>query len=246
MSGGGDVGILAVLIFVTAALYSSVGQAGATGYLAAMALVGLAPEVMKPTALVLNILVASIATLRFRRQTAPWTTSAPLLVGSVPLAFVGGGWQIADDRYRPLLGLILLVAAIYLARSATWPSAPGPRSVPPVTAALSGGGIGLLSGLTGAGGGVLLSPLLLFMGWAEPRGAASLAAVFNLVNSAAALAGNLASVQALPAAIPIWAVAAIAGAGVGTELGSRWLAPATLRRVLGAVLAVAGLKLLLP
>src|SRR3712207_1382952 len=157
--------LLTVLIFAAAILYSSVGHAGASGYLAAMALVGLAPEVMKPTALALNILVATIAPVRFYRAGYfYWSALWPFAIGSVPLAFVGGAITLPGYVYKPAVGIVLLYAAYRLVRS----TMKEPRqaavkgiSIPTAPAVASGGVIGLLSGLTGTGGGIFLSPLLL-------------------------------------------------------------------------------------
>jgi uncharacterized membrane protein YfcA len=245
----GDVALLAFLIVAAALLYSSVGHAGASAYLAAMALVGLAPEVMKPTALVLNILVAVIGTIRFSQAGAfSWATLWPFLLGSMPLAFVGGAVQLPGVLYKPLVGLVLLYAAVRLLWS-TWARQGVSTEVvlapPLLPAVVLGSGIGLLSGLIGVGGGIFLTPLLLFRRWAETRRAAGVSAAFILLNSLAGLAGNVASVRFLPGEIPVWAAAAGAGGLVGSGLGSRRLGTATLRRLLAVVLVIAGLKLIL-
>lgn len=237
---------LTALVFVTAILYASVGHAGASGYLAAMALLAVAPGVMKPTALVLNIAVATIATFRFQRAGYfSWSTLWPFALGSIPFAFLGGAIRLPGHVYKPAVGCLLLLAAVQLAwATATSRSAPT-RRAPRTAAIVSGAGIGLLSGLTGTGGGIFLSPLLLFMGWAEVRQAAGVAAAFILMNSFAGLAGNLLSVRSLPPFLPWLLGAAVAGGLLGAELGSRRLAPGSLRYVLAVVLVVAGLKLML-
>jgi uncharacterized protein len=237
---------LALLFLAAAVLYSSVGHAGASGYLAAMALFGLAPTMMKPTALVLNIFVATIATLRFSRAGYfSWSTLWPFAMGSIPFAFTGGAINLSGGIYKPIVGFVLLFGAIRLAWPTQHQSMPSAKSVPVLPALMSGAGIGFLSGLTGTGGGIFLSPLLLFMGWAETRESAGVSAAFILVNSLAGLAGNLASMRSLPAALPIWVTAAVIGGIIGTELGSRKLASRTLRYLLAVVLVVAGLKLIL-
>jgi uncharacterized membrane protein YfcA len=119
------------------------------------------------------------------------------------------------------------------------------RRIPRTLAVLSGAAIGLLSGLTGTGGGIFLSPLLLFTGWAETRETGGVSAALILVNSLAGLAGNLASVGALPPMWPMWAAVVALGGLIGRELGSRRVAPVTFRRLLALVLVVAGLKLIL-
>jgi uncharacterized membrane protein YfcA len=241
---------LAALIFLAAVLYSSVGHAGASGYLAAMAIVGLAPETMRPTALALNILVATIATIRYARAGQfDWRTFWPFALASVPAAFLGGMLHLPTTLYRPIVGVILLLAALELVRSARRSAVrevDTSRSDVPVVPALSiGAGIGLLSGLTGTGGGIFLSPVLLFFGWAQTRKTSGVSAAFILLNSIAALAGTTFAISALPPAIPLWLIAATVGALLGTQLGTRLLPVPALRYALSLVLVVAGSKLIL-
>jgi len=237
--------ILTAAILVMALLYSSVGHGGGSGYLAAMALVGVAPEVMRPAALTLNVLVAGIATVQFYRAGYfSWRTFLPFAAASIPLAFVGGMIHLSTAVYKPLVGLVLLFAAYRLWLDAREKSS-APPGMPPTYVALSvGAGIGLLSGLTGVGGGIFLSPLLLLRNWADVRRTAAVSAAFVLVNSIAGLAGNITGVRRLPGAIFAWAVAAVVGGVVGSELGRRRLATSTLRRLLSFVLVIAGLKLI--
>lgn len=235
---------LGVLIFAAAMLYSSVGHAGASGYLAAMALFGLAPAVMKPTALSLNILVAAIAFVTFYRAGCfSWRIFFPFAAGSVPFAFLGGSLTLPAHVYKVIVGIILFYAAVRLflsTRREQPPVKPAPRSA----ALLLGIGIGFLSGLTGVGGGIFLSPLLLMMGWADPRTTAAVSAGFILVNSAAGLLGHYSSVANLPAEIPAWAAAAGAGGFIGARYGSTRFSGPTIRRILSAVLVIAGLKMM--
>jgi uncharacterized protein len=238
------IAILAMLIFAAAVLYSSVGHAGASGYLAAMALFSVAPEVMKPTALILNIAVALITTVRFYRAGYfSWPLLWPFVVSSVPLAFIGGAITLPGTVYRVLVGLILLFAAYRL----FWYTDREKTTQPPhvIAALVLGAVLGFVSGLTGVGGGIFLSPLLLFMGWANFKQTAGASSVFILLNSLAGLAGHLSSVQSVPHAAFVWAVAAVVGGLVGSEMGVRRLAAVTLRRLLAAVLVVAGVKLIL-
>lgn len=241
--------VLAVLFFAVAVLYSAVGQAGASGYLAAMALVAVEPAVMRPTALALNILVAAAATLLFLRAGHfLWSLFWPLALASVPLAFVGGTLAVPETLYRRLVGALLFLAAACLAR----PGEPGAQPArhdgraPPLSAALAcGAAIGFLSGVTGMGGGILLAPVLLLFGWAETRKTAGISAAFILVNSIAGLAGHLATIGTLPMEAALWAPSVLVGGLVGAELGRRRLPAGTLRLLLAIVLVVAGSKLLL-
>ena len=236
--------LLAAGMFLAALLYSSVGHAGASAYLALMALFGVQQAVMRPTALVLNIIVASLVSFRFVwARVFRWRVLWPFLIGAAPFALLGGSLQLPGNLYKPLVGLVLLVAAARL----LWPIGTAARaeiSDPPIVPAILGGaGIGFLSGLTGTGGGIFLSPLILFLGWAETRTISGVAAVFVLCNSVAGLFGNLASVGSLPAQLPLYAVAVIAGAGLGSTMGISRLPKGMILKALGLVLVVAGLKL---
>ena len=220
--------LLPLLLFGSAALYTSVGHAGASAYLASMALVGVAPEVMRPTALVLNIFVASFSAVRFwraglvDRKLVLW-----LLLGAAPLAFLGGAIKLPGDVYRPLVGVVLIVAALRLLLPLELTTNREPRRPHPALAAATGSLIGFLSGLTGTGGGIFLSPILIFGGWAATRMASGIAISFILCNSIFGLLGNLASVQRLPSDLPIYLAAAMAGALVGTALGVKRLPSGT-------------------
>jgi hypothetical protein len=239
--------VLAITFFAAAVLYASVGHAGASGYLAAMGLLGVAPETMRPTALALNILVASIVTVRFQLAgQVAWRAVLPFVLGSIPMAFIGGGLVLPAGLYKPLAGFVLLVAAARLAMTAGRAGAteePLPR-VPVLPAVAVGGVIGLLSGLVGTGGGIFLTPAILFAHWAGARAAAGISSAFILANSISGLLGNVTSVQALPAALPLWLAAVATGGLIGAELGARRLGTVGLRRMLAVVLLVAGLKLI--
>jgi len=244
-----EIAALAALIFVAATIYSSVGHAGASGYLAAMALFGLPPAVMRPTALTLNVLVASLATLRLRRANlVRWRPLVPLCATSIPAAFAGGMIQLPGHWYRTLVGIVLLAAAWRLffdPRDATRQQAADTTRIPWGPAAVTGLLVGLLSGLTGTGGGIFLSPLLIFFGWAGARQQAGITAPFILANSVAGLAGNLVSLQRLPSELPYFVAAALLGGVLGTQLGIRWFSVRTLQRALAVVLVVAALKFVL-
>jgi uncharacterized membrane protein YfcA len=245
-----EVMILATLFFVAASIYSTVGHAGASAYLAIMALAGIAPAVMRPTALVLNLLVATLASYRYwRAGLIRWRLLLPFAAGSVPMAFVGGRIQLPLAGYRILVGMVLLVSAAVLAWRAWTHEAAGKEPSADIflgTALAIGAAIGLVAGLSGTGGGIFLSPLMLLLGWAGPRGTAGLAAPFIWVNSLAGLLGIASTTSALPAGI-IWLGASVlAGGLVGTTLGIRHLPPRALLTVLAVVLVIAGGKFLLP
>jgi uncharacterized membrane protein YfcA len=236
--------LLAACMFLGAALYTSVGHAGASAYIALMALFGLSPAAMRPTALALNILVASLTSYRYLSAGLfRWRTAWPFLLGAVPFAFLGGSIQLPGAYYRPLVGAILLVSGVRL----LWPrelrSNSDPHDPPIWAGASCGVAIGFLSGLTGTGGGIFLSPLLLFLGWSDTRSASGVAAVFILCNSISGLLGNVAIVRSLRQDLWIYAIAVFAGALVGTTLGIKWQPPMILK-ALGVVLIVAGLKLI--
>lgn len=236
--------LLAACMFLGAVLYTSVGHAGASAYIALMALFGMAPAVMRPTALALNILVASFTSFRYLRAGLfRWRTLWPFLIGAVPFAFVGGAIQLPGAFYKPIVGVVLLLGGARLLWPRDLTTNLEPRDPPIWIGVLSGAAIGLLSGLTGTGGGIFLSPLVLFLGWSETRTASGVAAVFILCNSIAGLLGNVAIVKALPPGLPIYAVAVLIGAVIGTAFGIRFAVPMVLK-ALGAVLIIAGLKLI--
>ena len=231
-------------MFLGAALYTSVGQAGASAYIALMALFGTAPAAMRPTALVLNILVASFTTFRFLRVGMfRWRVLWPFLIGAVPLAFIGGAIQLPGAYYRPIVGVVLFLGAARLLWPGELVANREPRDPPIWAGVLAGAGIGLLSGLTGTGGGIFLSPVLLFMGWSATKTASGVAALFILCNSVAGFIGNLSAVRALPADLPLLAAAVLLGALLGTAFGIRFAVP-VIQRALGLVLVVAGAKLI--
>ena len=240
-----DAILLSILIFAAGLLYSSVGHAGASGYLAAMALFGLAPVIMKPTALILNILVATVSTLQFYKAGYfSWNIFWPFAVGSIPFAFVGGALSLPGSVYDQVLGIVLLFTAYRLFQHRHLANTEIVKQVPVLLAILFGAGIGLLSGAIGVGGGIFLSPILLFMHWTRAKETAGVSAPFILVNSVAGIAGHLASVKFLPDTVYILAFPAILGGLIGSSLGSRQFANNTMYRLLAAVLFIAGIKLI--
>jgi uncharacterized protein len=236
--------LLAALFFAAALLYASVGHAGASAYLAAMALVGVSAATMRPTALVLNLFVASIVVARFARAGhLPWRDLVPLAAGSVPAAFVGGSIDLPGEIYRPLVAAVLLAGAWRLATAVDPGDGDRHPGVPLAAGVAAGAAIGLLAGLTGTGGGIFLTPLLVLAAWTGTPGAAGLSGAFILVNSLAGLAGLLTGGVSLPVAIPLWIASVAAGGAIGSWLGAARFSVLNLRRALAIVLVLAAAKL---
>ena len=204
------VALLAAGMLVAAFLYASVGHGGASAYIAAMAIAGIAPAEMRPIALLLNVLVSSLATYKFwLAGHFRWGLFWPFAVVSIPAAYLGGAITLPGTAYKVLVGLVLLYAAWQL----WWSARAGeelrpPRKLPVPFAMAIGLVLGVLSGLTGVGGGIFLSPILLLTGWAGTKQTSAVAAPFILVNSIAGLLGHFSSVNQLPANLPVWGIAA--------------------------------------
>ena len=235
--------LLFLAIGLIALLYSSVGHAGASGYIAIMTLCGVAPTVIRPTALVLNILVASIGAFQFwRAGHFSWKLFWPFALLSIPAAYLGGYLQPSASILRLLIGIVLLFSATRLLLRRNDP----PQTFPPArSVAISvGAGLGFLAGLTGTGGGIFLTPLLLFCRWAHIRQAAAVSALFIWVNSIAGLVGYFTKVHSVPSLGLILAAAAIIGGVVGSNLGSRHFAVRVISLCLATVLLIAVAKLI--
>ncbi len=235
-------------IFLVAVLYSSVGHGGASGYLAVLALFGVAAAVTRPTSLVLNLFVASITFIQFYRGGHfDWRIFLPFAAASVPFAFLGGTIQLSAGVYKTVLGAALILAAIRLAVNL---KSSGEISQPKTWVCLFIGAVlGFVSGLIGIGGGVFLTPILLLFNWTETKKAAGVSALFILVNSVSGLVGNWllgkdSQLSNLQPDVWLWIIAAIAGGVIGSTLGSRRFNSITLRRVLAVGLLIAGAKLI--
>jgi uncharacterized protein len=208
-----------------------------------MALFGVVPAVMKPTALGLNIIVAEIGTLKFYRAGYfKRSLFMPFAIGSIPCAFIGGSISVPTQLYKPIVGIVLLYAAAKLGffKTSTEPQPPRPISL--CLAIGLGMAIGLLSGLTGVGGGIFLS--LLLMGWATMPQSGGVSAAFILVNSIAGLLGYLTKLPTLPANLWLWSIVAAIGGWIGAEYGSKKIGSHRLQQLLAIVLAIAGIKLI--
>ena len=235
--------LLFIAIGVIAFLYSSVGHAGASGYIATMTLFGLTPTMIRPTALVLNILVATIGTFQFwKAGHFAWKLFWPFALLSIPAAYLGGYLQPSAAVLRILIGVVLLFSAV---RLFFWRADPADIRTPSRPVAIgTGAGLGFLAGLTGTGGGIFLTPLLLFCQWARIRQAAAVSALFILVNSIGGLLGYFSAVRSIPSLGMYLGLAAIIGGLVGSHFGSRRFPSRTISILLAIVLTIAGTKLI--
>jgi len=235
---------LLMSIGVAAILYSSVGHGGASGYLAAMALFGLEPSIMKPAVLTMNIFVTVLVLYRtYYVCRFNWRLFIPIISVSVPMAFLGGAYTIQSSAYRVVVGLLLILAVWRMFwRAADVVALEQPRLWVTIPV---GGILGFVSGLTGVGGGIFLSPLLLLFRWTDMRGSVPIAAAFILFNSVAGLSGYLSAGGSWPSNMPLLIGVAVTGAIIGTELAANRLAPMGLRHMLGLVLVVAGVKMIM-
>ncbi len=243
-----DLFLISALVLIVAALYSSVGHGGASGYLAILAFFAVPPQLMSSTALILNVLVSGIGLAMFWRAGYVQLQSLwPFAIGSVPAALIGGLLVVPHRFYSALLVVALTVAAIRLAfqfgaSSTEILSTRKPGIAPAISIGVS---VGLLSGIVGIGGGIFLGPILLLMKWAPPKETAGICAGFILVNSLAALAGRgMSGALQIGTLAPFLAVAFLGGL-IGSYLGSRFFSPMLIRKVLAIVLLIAVLKLVI-
>ena len=236
--------LLALAVAVVAFLYSTVGHAGASGYIATMTLFGLAPAEIRPAALTLNILVSTLTTWQFwKAGHFSWKLFWPFALMATPLAFVGGRIHLPTHVFKTIVGVVLLLSAVRL----LWKPREDEvkREVSKPVALGVGGGLGLLAGLTGTGGGIFLTPVLLLMKWAKTKNAAAVSAAFILLNSISGLAGNISAAGSIPMhlVLPL-SGAVLIGGGAGGYLGARRFNPAVIKVLLAVVLVIAGYKLI--
>ncbi|MBL4851987.1 MAG: sulfite exporter TauE/SafE family protein [Gammaproteobacteria bacterium] len=226
-----------------AVLYSSVGHGGASGYLAAMALFSLAPESMRPAALVMNIFVAALVWLRlYRAGFFVWRVYLPLALAALPMAYIGGSITLSTSVYYYVVASALLLAAWQLFRQRQFEHELVPTRL--VVAIPLGLVLGLVAGLTGIGGGVYLSPLLLMLRWTDMRTNAGVAAAFVLTNSLAGLAGYMTANTVWPDHLVEYVIAVVLGALIGSELAVRRLSSPRLKALLALVLVIAAIKMM--
>jgi uncharacterized membrane protein YfcA len=238
--------LVTIAVFLAALLFASAGHSGASAYLAILGLAGFTPEVMKPTALALNVVVASIASYKFGKAGYfSWRLFWPFAAASIPMAFLGGTIPLTGRLYSLITGAVLFYAAYRMITTHT--ALEDDEEKPPQVwlALLIGGTAGFVGGLIGMGGGVFLSPILLLMGWAGPLAIAGTASVFILVNSVSGLLGHWATMMTLPPEIPLWGLTVLIGGWIGATYGSQHFSGTTVRRILGTVIFIASLKMLI-
>ena len=236
--------LVAGLIGCVSLLYATAGQAGGTAFLAVMAFAAFSATEMRATALLLNIIAAGYATWRLHRGgTIDRKMLLPLTVPSLLTAFLGGMLVLGGQVYFTLVGLLLITTAALMVFKRTADTVET-RRVRVFPAAVVGAGVGFVSGLTGVGGGVFLTPLLIAFGWVSPRRAAALSPPFILCNSVMGLGGVFLAGQTLAPGMLLYSVSALAGAVIGTAIGLRWMSERATRYALAAILLFAGLRLL--
>ncbi|WP_288072254.1 sulfite exporter TauE/SafE family protein [Hydrotalea sp.] len=234
---------LYILFFLVAFFYSSIGHGGASGYLAVMALLSFSPAVMKPTSLLLNTLVSFIAFVSFYRaghfkSKLLW----PLIAASIPFAFIGSIMPVSDSIYKKLLGVVLLISIIRLLyQNSEKPLNPSPKWY---VLFVIGAIIGLISGMIGMGGGILLAPVLLLMGWSTQKQTAAICAIFIFLNSLSGMAGQIKTGFPLSTQIIYIVIIVLLGGWVGAYTGSKKLNEKNMKYMLAVVLIMASIKLL--
>ena len=232
------------LLFIVAMLYSSVGHGGASGYLALMALYAFSPEVMKPTALILNLFVSLISFIQFYRgEHFKWKIFLPLAIASIPMAFIGGIITMEASMYKRILGTLLFIPVIRFLFFANIPDEELKKSDLALSI-LIGSLIGFISGLIGIGGGIILSPILLLLKWTNQKQTAAISALFIFVNSLSGLAGQLTKGINFSPDMVTYVGVAFAGGLCGAYLGALKFNQNILKNTLAVVLMLAGWKLI--
>jgi len=233
-----------ILLFLVAFLYSSVGHGGASGYLALMAIFSFSPEIMKPTALLLNLFVSLTSFIQFYRgKHFNWKIFLPFAIGSIPMAFFGGLKTPNEDLYKKILGILLIIPIVRFLFFANIKVEEIKKSNF-ILSVLIGLIIGFLSGLIGIGGGIILSPVLLLLKWADMKQTAAISALFIFVNSMSGFIAQI--IKGIDFSADMYAYVAIAFVGglCGAYFGSLKFKQNILQYLLALVLIVASYKLL--
>jgi uncharacterized membrane protein YfcA len=241
--------LIILLLFIVAILYSSVGHGGASGYIAILALFNTQTALMKSSSLILNIFVSAIAFFQFYRAGHfKWKMFAFFAITSIPCSYIGSTFPIDDNTYKRILGIciifpILRLLGIFGSKEPNAITEFGNKEI--VISLFIGAGIGFISGMLGIGGGIILSPIILLMGWAGMKQTAAISALFILVNSISGLAGLYKRGIVFEHQSYFWLTSAIAGGIIGSYLGSSYLDNKILKYILSVVLIIASLKLIL-
>jgi uncharacterized protein len=232
------------IFFLIALLYSAVGHAGASGYLAVMALLSFSPDSIKPTSIILNIVVASIASFHYLHKSYfDLRIFLAFVFTSIPAAYLGGSLTLPPEYFKLFAGLFLLLsAAALIVRTTSVHKVGEVRQMNLSFGLLLGAVIGFISGIIGVGGGIFLSPVLILMHWTTVKQASGIAALFILVNSIAGLLGHVSAVKTIDSNIIYWIPAVIAGGIIGSNLGTKTLRPRIITYLLATLLLSAGIK----
>ncbi len=233
-----------LILPVVSFLYASVGHGGASGYLALMALFSFAPEVMKPTALLLNIFVSAIAFYYYYKEGFfNRKLFIPFAIASIPMAFIGGMIEVDASLYKKILG-VLLIFAILKMLNVFGKESTKIKDIKLWQGIVVGGIIGFFSGLIGIGGGIILTPIILLLHWGKMKEAAAVSALFIWVNSASGLVGQISSGVLINIESFVLVAIAIVGGFFGAYLGSKKMNNQNLRYLLAIVLVIASVKLI--
>jgi uncharacterized protein len=234
---------IVALLALVAFLYASVGHGGASGYIAILSLFGFGQAIIRPSSLILNIVVSGISFYQFYRHGYfRWRLFWPFALLSIPLAYWGGLHKLSEHLYQQLLGICLIFPIL---RLLGWGQASNQvKEIHLPSALVIGAIIGLLSGMLGIGGGILLTPLLIILAWAGMKEAAAVSALFIFVNSVSGLIAQLQNGMQIPTQTYYWLLGAVLGGLLGAYYGSKYFVPQVLKYLLAVVLVIACAKLL--
>ncbi|OGH95894.1 MAG: hypothetical protein A2039_03205 [Candidatus Melainabacteria bacterium GWA2_34_9] len=239
--------ISAILFFLIATLYSSVGHAGASGYLAVMSFMSFSSVIIKPTSLILNILVSLVASYKYiSAKYYKWEIFWPFAITSMPFAFIGGYLNIDEKIFKIIAGIFLIISSILLIlRRYIIKNSNNIKKMPKLAALIIGAAIGFFSGIIGVGGGIFLSPILILLCWSSAREASGVAAIFILLNSITALLGKIYAVGEIPALLLGFSVPSVVIGGIiGATLGTKVIDKNAILTILSIILILAGIKML--